>query len=83
VLAYDPPTPLSADNLAGHWVFGISPGKIRDVYVAGDLVVSDGRSTRVDEAQAAAQALRVSERLWRRIEEIAPHPYLRDRKEGR
>ncbi len=24
VLDYDPPTPLSAENLAGHWVFGLS-----------------------------------------------------------
>jgi cytosine/adenosine deaminase-related metal-dependent hydrolase len=83
VVAYDPPTPLSADNLAGHWVFGISPGRIRDVYVAGELVVSNGHSTRVDEAETAAEALGVSERLWRRIEEIPPHPYLRNRKEER
>jgi putative selenium metabolism protein SsnA len=75
VLAYDAPTPLGADNLAGHWVFGLTSGQVRDVYVAGQLVVEAGRSTRVDEGQAAASSRRVSERLFRRLEETPPHSY--------
>jgi putative selenium metabolism protein SsnA len=75
VLAYDAPTPLCADNLAGHWVFGLSSGQVRDVYVAGQLVVEAGRSTRVDEGQAVASSRRVSERLFRRLEETPPHTY--------
>jgi putative selenium metabolism protein SsnA len=75
VLDYDPATPLDASNLAGHWVFGMSPGRVRDVYVAGEPLVTDGRSTRVDEAQAAAEESRVSARLWRRLEEIPAHPF--------
>src|SRR5262249_37752247 len=31
VLAYDPPTPLTADNLAGHWAYGMSARMVRDV----------------------------------------------------
>ena len=75
VLRYLPPAPLTAQNLPGHWVFGISAGQVRDVIVAGELVVADRRSTRVDEAEIAQQAAREAKRLWARLEEIPPHPF--------
>jgi putative selenium metabolism protein SsnA len=75
VLSYDPPTPISAENLAGHWVFGLAPGRVRDVYVAGELVVEDGRSTRVDEAAVAADEVHVAGRLWSRLEATPVHTY--------
>jgi putative selenium metabolism protein SsnA len=75
VLGYDVPTPLDGDNLAGHWVYGLSPGRVRDVYVAGELAVADGRSTRVDEVAVAASGMPISKDLWQRIGGIAPHGY--------
>ena len=75
VLRYLPPAPLTAENLPGHWVFGISTGQVRDVIVAGELVVADRRSTRVDEAEIAQQAAREAKLLWARLEEIPPHPF--------
>ena len=75
VLSYDPPTPLRADNLAGHWVFGLTSAMVRDVYVAGELVVAAGRSTRVAEADVAAHEVPVTERLWRRLEATPQHTY--------
>lgn len=73
VLDYPTPTPVTADNLAGHWAFGLSPGQVRDVLVAGELVVADRRSTRIDEVEVAAAGAGVAERLWSRMEEIPPH----------
>jgi putative selenium metabolism protein SsnA len=75
VLSYPPPAPLTRENLSGHWVFGVSASQVRDVIVAGELVVADGRSTRVDEAEIAQQAAREAKRLWARLEEIPPHPF--------
>ncbi|HEX8939042.1 MAG TPA: amidohydrolase family protein [Candidatus Limnocylindrales bacterium] len=75
VLAYDPPTPLSAASLGGHWVFGVANGRVRDVLVAGEVVVGDGRLTRLEEAALAAEARAVAGRLWARLERIAPHPF--------
>jgi putative selenium metabolism protein SsnA len=75
VLGYLPPAPLTAQNLASHWVFGIGAGQVRDVIVAGELVVADRRSTRVDEAEIARQAAREARLLWARLEEIPPHPF--------
>ncbi len=39
------PTPITADTLAGHWVFGLSARAVRDVLVAGRVVVREGRLT--------------------------------------
>lgn len=75
VLDYPSPTPVTADNLVGHWVFGLSPGQVRDVVVAGELVVQDRRSTRVDELQVAAAGALEAERLWTRMDELAPHAF--------
>lgn len=75
VLAYDPPTPLHDENLAGHWVFGLAARHVRDVAVGGELVVREGRLTRVDEGEVAARARESAELLWRRMDEIPEHPF--------
>ncbi len=75
VLDYAAPTPLSAGTVAGHWVFGLSPGQVRDVVVAGELVVADRRSTRVDQAALAAEAAAQAGRMWARLEDIPQHDF--------
>lgn len=75
VLEYDPPTPMSQENLAGHWVFGLSARQVRDVVVNGEPVVLDRRLTRVDQAEVAARAREAAERLWRRMDDIPEHPF--------
>jgi putative selenium metabolism protein SsnA len=75
VLDYPAPTPVSAGNLAGHWVFGLSPRHIRDVLVAGEPVIADRCSTRVDTARLAAEAATEAARLWARLDDIPSHDF--------
>ncbi len=75
ILAYEPPTPLHEDNIAGHWIFGLSSRFVRDVMVAGELVVADRRLTRVDHQRIRAEAAVQAERLWRRLDEIPAHEF--------
>jgi putative selenium metabolism protein SsnA len=75
VLSYPSPAPLTAENLPGHWIFGVSAGQVRDVIVAGELVVADRQSTRVDETEIAQHAAHEAKLLWARLEEIPPHPF--------
>jgi cytosine/adenosine deaminase-related metal-dependent hydrolase len=63
---YDPPTPLTADNVAGHVVFGLPAARPRTVVVSGRVVLSDGRPSGLDEAAVAAEARRLAAALWRR-----------------
>ena len=75
VLDYRAPTPIDAENLAGHWIFGIGASHVRDVLVGGELMVRDGRSTRLDPAEIVIEARRASRRLWDRMADIGPHPF--------
>ena len=75
VLEYEPPAPLDAGSLPGHWVFGLSSRNVRDVLVGGDVVVRDRRLVNVDQAELAAKAAVESRRLWDRLQQIGPHPY--------
>ena len=75
VLAYATPTPWHEGNVAGHWVFGLSGRYVRDVVVAGELVLADRRLTRVDQDHLLVEARRQADRLWRRLDEIGPHEF--------
>jgi putative selenium metabolism protein SsnA len=75
VLAYEPPTPLDAGSLAGHWLYGLDARQVRDVVVAGQLVVADRRLVRADQDELAAKAAAGAARLWRRLDDIGPHSF--------
>lgn len=75
ILEYPEVTPIDDGNLAGHWIFGLNAARVRDVLVAGELVVADRRLQRVDGEKIAADARAAAERLWARMDEIEPHPF--------
>jgi putative selenium metabolism protein SsnA len=75
VLEYDTPTPLDAASLPGHWVFGLSGARVRDVLVAGEPVVRSRRLARVDEDEIAERARVQAGLLWARLEAMDAHPF--------
>jgi putative selenium metabolism protein SsnA len=75
VLDYDPPTPVSEENLAGHWIFGISARHVRDVVVAGEVAVRDRRLVDAGDAERRAVAQSHAVDLWERMDRLAPHPF--------
>ncbi len=75
VLDYPSPTAIDDDNLAGHWLYGISSRHVRDVVVAGSTVVRDRRLTRTDEASERGRAKEAATSLWERMDAIGEHPF--------
>ena len=75
VLHYPAVTPLDADTLAAHWLFGLGSGSVRDVMVGGRLVVRDARPVQIDPAVLAAATRSASADLWRRLDAIDIHPF--------
>ncbi|MBI2899648.1 MAG: amidohydrolase family protein [Planctomycetes bacterium] len=61
VLDYDPPTPLAADNLAGHLVFGMDSRHVSRVMVGGRFVTRES-GERMASAREHARA------LWKKLE---------------
>ncbi len=68
---YDPPTPLSAQNLAGHLVFGPGSSGTRTVIINGNIVYRDGRFP-FETAPLNEEARREAQALWQRVNEISP-----------
>lgn len=64
VLDYDPPTPITADNWAGHVAYGLSRAHVKTVIAGGRAIVRDRVVTTVDEAAILAEARVQAARLW-------------------
>lgn len=67
---YTPPTPLTSDNLAWHWMFAFSNNLVKDVMVGGRWVVRNRSMVNVDGGEARTIAREQASALWRRMEEI-------------
>jgi putative selenium metabolism protein SsnA len=75
VLGYPATTPVDTTTMAAHWVFGFGAGSVRDVIVAGRIVVRDGSPTQVDADALLAGSREAAARLWRRLDEVEIHPF--------
>lgn len=65
---YRPPTPLHADNLLGHLIFGVAHARVDSTVVGGRVLMEAGRfCLDLDEEEVAARARRAAEGLWRRL----------------
>jgi putative selenium metabolism protein SsnA len=71
LLDYNPPTPLHEDNVAGHFIFGLSSRNVHTVMVNGRVVV-DGGSFTFDTDAIYGEARKQAEKLWSRMNEISP-----------
>ena len=70
ILNYQPPTPLTAANLAWHWTFAFTNQLVKDVMVAGRWVVRDRQLVRVDAEEALAVGRTQAEALWQRMHDL-------------
>lgn len=68
VLNYDPPTPLTAENFAGHLIYGMSSALIRDVVIGGRLVMRDRKLQTGDEIKIRATGREMAQNLWNSIQ---------------
>ncbi|NOZ13359.1 MAG: putative aminohydrolase SsnA [Acidobacteria bacterium] len=66
ILDYDSPTPLNADNIAGHLAFGLSARDVNAVMVNGKFIYKN-REFPFDTAEIYAQARKAAAELWTRM----------------
>ena len=53
---YRPATPLTSDNLAGHFLFAMGPEFVRDVMIGGWWVMRKGHVVTCDESATALRS---------------------------
>ena len=64
---YYPPTPLTAENLWGHILFGLADAPVHTVIINGKTVLENYRMTEIDEDEIAAKSREVAKRVWERF----------------
>ena len=67
VVDYDPPTPLTAENLNAHILFGCSGRAVRTTVVNGRVLMQDRRLLVADSAEIAAKSRLQAAQLWQRF----------------
>lgn len=70
LVEYPQATPLSVDNLAGHWFFGLSPAHIHSVMVRGRWLVRSRCLTDEKLYEELENAKAVAAKVWKRFEEM-------------
>jgi putative selenium metabolism protein SsnA len=64
---YRPATPLTSENVAGHFIYAMGPEYVRDVMIDGWWVLRNGHVVTCDEPRERAAAVEVSAALHQRM----------------
>jgi putative selenium metabolism protein SsnA len=68
VLGYQPPTPVDASNVGGHFLFGLASRHVESVMVGGKWALWNRTLPRIDEDAVMARARDAAARLWKKME---------------
>jgi putative selenium metabolism protein SsnA len=64
---YFNPTPITAENFAGHLVFGLSQATVDTTIAGGRILMENKKLAGLDEESVAAHARKLSSALWSRF----------------
>lgn len=70
ILNYKNPTPLVKENVAGHFIWGMSSNSVETVIINGNTVYENHRFNGIDENEIYAKAAEVASRLWKRTDAL-------------
>ncbi len=70
LLDYHAPTPLLAENAAGHFVWGMSSNAVHSVIVDGKLVLDNREFVNLDVYKIYEEASKVAKRVWKTVDKI-------------
>lgn len=65
VLDYDSPTPVTSENILGHFIFGINQSHIEHVISNGKLIVKNKKITTVDQDVILKESRKLALELWK------------------
>jgi len=68
---YVPTTPLTAENVFGHLVFGLGSQAARDVMIGGRWVMQDRRMLTCNEVEIRRYARQQAGAIWKRMESLS------------
>jgi putative selenium metabolism protein SsnA len=67
VVDYQPPTPLNAENVDSHLLFGVSGRSVDTTVIHGRVVMNNRRLITVDEQEICAKSRELARQVWQRF----------------
>ncbi len=67
---YLSPTPLTKENFAWHFMFGMSSNAVDSLMVAGKFLLRDGKYQTIDPNTAMQKARQAATKLWEKFQEL-------------
>ncbi|MCL2878775.1 MAG: putative aminohydrolase SsnA [Treponema sp.] len=67
IVDYKGPTPVNAETINSHILFGITPRHIDTVIINGKIIMKDKILTGIDEEALLAKSREMAQKLWERI----------------
>jgi len=64
---YNSPTPVTADNIGGHYLYGLSNCRVDSVWIEGKTILSNGIFTEIDYPSLMARSRELAKKLWSRL----------------
>ena len=64
---YKGPTPVNADTINGHILFGVTGGHVNTTIINGRIVMKDREFVNIDEEALLAKSREYAKKLWERI----------------
>jgi putative selenium metabolism protein SsnA len=68
---YRPFTPVTAENLPWHVIFGFQQSMVTTTMVAGKVLMKDRKLLTLDEEEIASRAREIAPRIWKKYQEEA------------
>ncbi|GAB6181317.1 putative aminohydrolase SsnA [Desulfotomaculum defluvii] len=67
IVDYNPPTPMTSENINGHILFGMSGRAVETTIINGRVVMHNRRLQGIDEEQIYAKARELAHKMWDRF----------------
>lgn len=64
---YQSPTPITSENIIGHYLYGLYNQKADSVWIDGKPILKDGRFVNLDYEKLMSESRRLAKALWERI----------------
>ena len=71
ILDYQPPTPMTIENLAGHFLFGMNSSMVESVMIDGKWVVKNRVLIGFDVESVYEKSKKVAKKLWEKMKKIS------------
>jgi putative selenium metabolism protein SsnA len=69
---YKPATPMTVENIAGHFIFGFNESMITTTIVNGQVLMKDRKLTTLNEDEIKAKSREIVPDFWKRYEKMVP-----------